>query len=283
MLSDAQVDEFREKGYLAFENALSPEEVDQARGDITRLIRENAFNDETFSIEKPPADSKGNFSGWLFRSRTSRFGFWLEGGDEPDENDPDSVEPLVRKLMWFERETPLFEKLAFTHPRLHGPIDALIGEGHKLFQTMGLIKPARIGTDKPWHQDNAYFSVAPLDAIVGVWIALDDARVENGCMHVLEGGHKKGAMRHHHTYDCEIVEGRLDASRAKPIELDAGGVLFFYGMLPHQTPPNRSDHRRRALQYHYHAAHAEAVPTEEYNRLFAEADGTPASCKAAAT
>ncbi len=281
-LSPEQIARFHEMGYLAFENVLSPAEVAQARADISTLIGDFAFNPERATWEKPSTDrTDSNYAGWMFQSRTSRFGIWLQGGCEPSPDAPDEIEPMVRKLMWFERETPLFEQLAFTHPRLHGVLGSLLGEGYKLFQTMGLIKPAHIGTEKPWHQDNAYFSVTPLDAIVGVWIALDDAAADNGCMHVLEGGHKLGALRHHHTFDCEILPGRIDAAQARPIELKAGGALFFYGMLPHQTPPNRSDKRRRALQYHYHRADASAVPTQEYNRIFAEADGTPASCRAA--
>ena len=74
---------------------------------------------------------------------------------------------------------------------------------------------------------------------------------------------------------------RLDPSLAVPVELPPGGALLFYGMLPHQTPPNRSPDRRRALQFHYHAATATRLPAADYDRVYAEADGTPASCEAA--
>ena len=56
---------------------------------------------------------------------------------------------------------------------------------------MALLKPPR-GREKPWHQDHAYFNL-PLDTpIVGVWIALDEATPENGCMHVIPGSHREG-------------------------------------------------------------------------------------------
>ena len=57
--------------------------------------------------------------------------------------------------------------------------------------------------------------------------------------------------------------------------------MFFAGMLPHQTPPNSSPQRRRALQYHFRSASSRIVPREEYDRVYAEKDGTPASCAAA--
>ncbi len=57
--------------------------------------------------------------------------------------------------------------------------------------------------------------------------------------------------------------------------------MFFHGMLPHQTPPNASPQRRRALQFHYRSADSRITDRDEYDAVFAEADGTPASCVAA--
>jgi len=81
---------------------------------------------------------------------------------------------------------------------------------------MALIKPPLIGSEKPWHQDNAYFAVEDLDGVVGRWIALDDVTIENGCMHMLSGQHRHGPMRHHHKLGCEIMPERIDSSKAIP-------------------------------------------------------------------
>lgn len=183
--------------------------------------------------------------------------------------------------MNFTGEHPDLKRPVEAGHRLRGVVESLIGKNPHLFQEMALVKPPFIGSDKPWHQDNAYFSVAPLDAVIGAWIALDDAGVENGCMHMIPGGHKIGALRHFHGSVCEIVEGRLDTLKAVAVPVPAGGGLFFYGLLPHETPTNRSPHRRRALQFHFRSAESRVVDQEAYNSLFVEADGTPASCKAA--
>ena len=101
-------------------------------------------------------------------------------------------------------------------------------------------------------------------------------------MHVLPGAHRAGALRHwHSSLDCEIVPGRLDAGPAVPVELPTGGALFFSGLLPHRTPPNRSALRRRALQLHYRGADTRRLDPPDYDRVFVEADGTAASCRAA--
>jgi hypothetical protein len=52
--------------------------------------------------------------------------------------------------------------------------------------------------------------------------------------------------------------------------------MFFYGTAAHQTPPNSSPDRRRALQFHYRSANSQIVSREEYDSIYAEADGTPA-------
>lgn len=185
----------------------------------------------------------------------------------------------VRNFYHFQHTDPAFLELV-ADPRIQGFIERLVGESCVLFQTMALSKPPHIGSEKPWHQDNAYFSYTPVEKIVGIWIALDEARAENGCMHILPGmtGH---GMKHHHTFDCEILADRIPREKIVPVELKPGGALFFSGMLPHETPHNNSDLRRRAMQFHYRGVSTKSVPREEYDKAFAEADGTPASCVAA--
>jgi hypothetical protein len=268
-LSDDQIATFRDQGYLAFADLLSPAEVEHARTRLDELVREAAA-DPAFvlgangALHRPGARYHVQFEP----------GLKLAGLHEP------GLELKVRKLMWYCDIDPFFAALNTRHPRLRMILDALLGPGALPFQDMALVKPPRIGSEKPWHQDNAYFAVTPLDQVVGLWIALDQATPANGCMHVIPGGHRLGPLRHHHDRDCEIVLDRLDLRQAVPVPLPPGGALIFMGMLPHQTPPNRSAQRRRALQLHYRGATSALVPREEYDAVFAEADGSPASCVA---
>lgn len=272
-LGAEDIEHFEREGYLAFHDALTPQEVDAARDAISELVQR--------LVQSPNITRKGPFR----IAAGDDFGVQFEAGYEPENEGPDvnlaEIELQVRKLMWFCDQHPHFAYLSAEHPRLRGVLESLLGENPIFFQDMALIKPPFIGSEKPWHQDNAYFSVAPLEAVVGIWIALDDATVKNGCMHVLPGAHRRGALKHFHGRDCEIVADRIEPAQAVPVPLPAGGALFFAGMLPHQTPPNTSPLRRRALQFHYRAASSRLVERDEYDRLYAEADGTPASCAAA--
>ena len=70
----------------------------------------------------------------------------------------------VRKLMWFVNYDERLKALA-SHPKLLAVLRRIIGSDNlTMFQDMGLVKPPRIGREKPWHQDMAYFNV-PIDTV----------------------------------------------------------------------------------------------------------------------
>jgi len=282
-LSQAQVEAYWERGCLAFEGVLSEEETRRARDDLRALLVDLLQASE----EASPAEGagKGVYSGAALKRKDCRA--WiqfergaLEGGLDPAQADA-IVAEKVRKFADYDDESALFQSLRDTHPRIHGILRSLIGGSASLYQSMALVKPARIGSSKRWHQDNAYFSVADLDKVVGVWIALDEATPENGCMFVIEGGHRAGPLKHVMGEDCELAPGRIDKSLAKAVPLKPGGALFFHGNLPHFTPPNRSSRARRALQYHFRAAENAVIDKDAYLDIFRETDGTPATCHAA--
>jgi len=279
-LGEAELAEYWEKGYLAFENALTAEELQKSRDGISDLVQRYAFNDEICEMSVDTS-RKSNYSGTTFRSKSSNFSFMTEPGYVPDPARVDELEYHLRKLSGYSKEAPIFRQLTGPHPKIKGIRDAILGPVSVIYQTMALVKPPHGGVEKPWHQDNAYFATENLDRVFGMWIALDDATVENGCMHVLSGGHRLGPLRHQHTSDCEIAGERFDRSEAIPIEIKAGGILIFHSNLPHQTPVNESARRRRALQFHYRAADNPRIEHESYKSIFVEKDGTPATCHAA--
>ena len=279
-LTEDQLACYSEQGFLAFEEGLTSEEVERARLAITAVIEQNAFNEERSSYE-PPKGESNNHSGAVFRSKSGPLMIQLEPGFTPSPERRAEIEPKVRKLMRFENEDAIFQTICATHPRIQGVLRSLLGPEMCLYQSMALIKPAKVGSEKPWHQDNAYFSIENLDALAGVWIALDDVSIENGAMHFLPGAHLGGPLKHYHTSDCKILPDRFSTATAVPVCLRAGGIIFFHGNAPHFTPANTSPHRRRALQFHYRITSNQVVSQEAYHGIFKEADGTPASCSAA--
>ncbi|HNC24413.1 MAG TPA: phytanoyl-CoA dioxygenase family protein [Opitutaceae bacterium] len=190
---------------------------------------------------------------------------------------PDARQDAVRKIGDFVEFDARLKALSH-HPALQKVLQALLhGAAPQLFQDMALIKPPRLGREKPWHQDKAYFEYPLETPVVGVWIALDEATVENGCMQILPGRHKEGPLLHFQRRDWQICDNTILGTKSLAVPLKPGGILLFDGMLPHGTPHNSSPNRRRALQYHYLPAGVKKIEAAERLKHFG-ADGKNVTC-----
>jgi phytanoyl-CoA hydroxylase len=167
---------------------------------------------------------------------------------------------FVRKLMSFVGRAPMLTRLA-RHPSILSLVERLIAGVPELFQDMALVKPA-FGREKPWHQDHAYFNLAVGTPIVGVWIPMGRVRPENGCMHMLRGGHKAGPRPHFQRRDWQLCDTDVEATDRVAVPMRAGDVLFFDGKIPHGTPTNRTHEFRWAVQFHYRLVAATPVDDE---------------------
>jgi phytanoyl-CoA hydroxylase len=124
-----------------------------------------------------------------------------------------------------------------------------------IIQSMYIFKPPRIGGEVVCHQDSTYIYTEP-ESCVGFWFALEDATVENGCMHFIPGAHKaplkKRNYRHAdgHIINEIIDESPFDTEQALPAEASAGTLVVFDGRAPHLSGPNRSGKSRHAYTLH---------------------------------
>jgi len=183
----------------------------------------------------------------------------------------------VRKLFRFVAHEPRLATLA-EHPTMLAITRNLLDcREPRLFQDMALLKPPRIGREKPWHQDHAFFDFSLDTRFLGVWIALDEATLENGCMHVLDAGHQAGPRLHFRRRDFQICDTELLGHHSVAFPFEPGDALFFDGLLPHGTPANDSPRRRRALQFHYCTEHAAELESGFRLQVFG-AEGKDASC-----
>lgn len=179
--------------------------------------------------------------------------------------DPELRARHVRKFAGFIERNAALGGLA-RQPGLMALVERLVGAAPALFQDMALVKTAH-GREKPWHQDHAFFNVALDTPIVGVWIPMGKVTPENGCMHLLAGGHKAGARIHFKRRDWQICDTDVPANGRVAVPMTVGDVLLFDGKLPHGTPINRTDDFRWAVQYHFRPA--TTVETDDAVRLAA--------------
>jgi phytanoyl-CoA hydroxylase len=186
----------------------------------------------------------------------------------------------IRKFGDFTDAAPALLRAAMS-ARLHDVLDALIRHGRVLLQEMALVKPPHIGGEKPWHQDAAYFRGSDPNLMFGVWIALDPATRDNGCMEVIPGSHLGGPVPHVPAEDinlCTIRPDLVRLDRRVALPMEPGDALIFHSLVHHYTAANRSDLRRRALQFHYHQVGLEWISLEAHRQLYHDAAGAYAGC-----
>lgn len=125
----------------------------------------------------------------------------------------------------------------------------------QIWQSMYIFKQPGIGGEVRWHQDATYFETDPV-SVTTFWFALEDATLDNGCLWAEPGGHRT-AMRERFVREGDLVRvEKLDAtpwpddSTAVPLEVKAGSLVCFHGLLPHYSAPNRSPVSRHAYTLH---------------------------------
>jgi phytanoyl-CoA hydroxylase len=219
-LSPQQIEQYRHDGYLVFEELFRPEEVEALLGRLEALVLERLPRPAGVRMQVEPAIQRGEAAA------------------------PSPLEAL-RKVEGLVEHDDQFGALA-RDPRILDVMQDLIGPDIKLFRDALMMKPPRHGSAKPYHQDSAYWTIDPPD-LVSVWMALDDATLENGCMRVLPGSHTRGVMEHRHLQDFQVDEATLDTSNEVAVPLKAGGCLFFHSLLLHATAPNHSPYPRRSM------------------------------------
>ncbi len=122
-------------------------------------------------------------------------------------------------------------------------------------QSMAILKPPGIGGEVGWHQDATFLYTEPM-SVVGLWIALADARRDNGCLWAIPGGHH-GPLRERfirgesgHTHFEQLDATPFATDRAVPLEVPAGTLIALHGRLPHRSDANRSSTWRHAYSVH---------------------------------
>lgn len=153
---------------------------------------------------------------------------------------------------------PQFDRFS-RDPRLADLVSDLGMRTPLLMQSMYIFKQPRIGGEVVCHQDATFLYTDP-PTVIGLWFALEDATVENGCMWALPGGHRAGLKsRFVLASDGGVTMTVLDdtpwpeataANGYVPLEAKAGTLVVLHGLLPHLSGPNTSDRSRHAYAVH---------------------------------
>lgn len=224
------VDAWLRDGYLACEGLVSPAELAELESEILALAR-GRYDMANYTPPGPEVSDAEAMAAILCVHQ------------------PHAVSPLINKFVHHPGLVSVLSQITAVH-LAPGWWDG----GVKCMQSMFFAK----GPGKPgqaWHQDEIYIPTRDR-SLIGAWIAVDDATIDNGCLWVLPGSHRPGVLypqRAHNSDQFDVSEESygFDDSAEIPVEVPAGSVVFFNGYLLHRSKPNRSQRFRRALVNHY--------------------------------
>ncbi len=192
--------------------------------------------------------------------------YFLESGDKircffeedaflPDGNLKQSKEQSINKIGHaLHQLDPVFREFSHSAAIKKLVVDLKI-EDPVLIQSMYIFKQPKIGGEVACHQDSTFLYTEPIN-IVGLWLALEDATIENGCLWAIPGGHRLGLKSRW----IRTPEGmRFDVfdeqpwpeEKLEPLEVKRGTLIVLHGLLPHKSLANRSAKSRHAYTFHF--------------------------------
>ncbi len=252
-LDDDQAAHYRREGYLVIQGVLPPAHVEACKTALSDLMQER-----------------------IPRRSTN---IYYEAGQSIEGLSAAERELRVRRLDSFCDDHPALAAAANSR-RLHAALDQLFGIGRTLFQEMALVKPPGIGAAKPWHQDASYFMLRDPSHVIGTWIALDAATLDNGCMQFIPRSQLDGAVPHvqESLASCFIRPDRLAQRPVVAVPMQPGDAVVFHGLIQHFTDDNRSATRRRALQFHFCQLGAAWGNIDDHASLYHDESGDYSGC-----
>lgn len=218
-LTEEQIVFFRENGFLSIERITTDVEIAWLKQVYDDLFQARTGEDKGFFYDlAAPRAHKGRDL-------------------LPQVLGPDMAVPELRESQYFLNARKLGS-------RLLGADEKISVGGHMIF------KPAEYGAATPWHQDEAYWDPHVYQNSLSVWLTLDEATVESGCMQFIPKSHLGDVRWHRHIEDNPLIHGlvtdEVDPAEAVACPLSPGGVTFHHSRTLHHTAPNTTANHRRA-------------------------------------
>ena len=219
-LSEAQLAQFDRDGFLPGVQVLDEVQIEALRAELAELVApDHAGRELWYEYHSNESSDPGTV---LFHA----LGAWR-------------LRPALHDILW--------------HPALVVPAAQLLNGPVRFWHDQLFCKPARHGGVVAWHQDYSYWTRTKPMAHLTCWIGLDDATVENGCVHYIPGSHRWSLL------PKTVLAGGMEAIKEiltppqreafQPVacELQAGQAVFHHPLTLHGSFANASPRPRRAV------------------------------------
>jgi phytanoyl-CoA hydroxylase len=252
IVSEQRLNQYREKGFLLLNDFVAPEECDRLKTQAEALVQ--AFDPaEVVSIFSTNEQDRIADEYFLTSGDKIRF-FFEENAFNPDGTLKYQKEKCINKVGHALHDLdPVFDRFS-RDPKIKALAADLGFEDPYLLQSMYIFKQPNIGGEVNCHQDSTFLYTEPVD-IVGLWFAIEDATIENGCLWAIPGGHRRGLKSRWVRADqgMKLVvfdEEPWDEKRLEPLEASKGSLIVLDGLLPHRSFENKSARSRHAYTLH---------------------------------
>lgn len=214
--TDEQIAHFRTEGWLAVADFWSPGEIAAMRAELDRLQAEG-------KLRNVATDGDG-----ATHSTTAV--------------------NLQLCPMW--PHSDFFRAMPFA-PQVGPAVEQLIGGPVLLHLDQVFLKPGRHGAGTNWHQDNAYFKIPDPLRGTALWTAVHDATLANGTIRVIPRLFDQALPHERDPFSDHHIRCWPDESQAIPVEIPAGGAVFFAYGTPHATGANTTEKARAGIAHHF--------------------------------
>jgi phytanoyl-CoA hydroxylase len=252
-MTPIQLDQYDGDGFLILEDFVSADACEALRARADELVRD--FDPRgivsVFSTKEQTRTSDEYF---LESGDKVRF-FFEENAFNPDGTLKQSKERSINKIGHALHDLdPVFDSFSRTQQIKQLILDLGIAQP-LLLQSMYIFKQPRIGGEVTCHQDATFLYTEPL-RMVGLWFALEDATIENGCLWAIPGGHKLGLKSRFLRAEAggtrfeTLNEVTWPEEKLRPLEVKQGTLIVLNALLPHLSRENRSAKSRHAYTLH---------------------------------
>ena len=253
------LDQFNERGFLVLEGFADEASCDQLRARAEELVQEFEPAD-IVSIFSTHEQNRLTDEYFLTSGDKIRF-FFEENAFNADGTLKYEKEKSINKIGHALHDLdPVFNR--FSRSEKVKELATAIGlERSYLLQSMYIFKQPNIGGEVTCHQDSTFLYTEPID-IAGLWFALEDATIENGCLWAIPGGHRRGLKSRWRRSQAGRMEFEIfdkdpwPEDELIPLEVSKGTLILLDGLLPHRSFENRSPRSRQAYTLHLIGANA---------------------------
>ena len=251
-MTPEQLAQYQRDGFLVLENFVGSAACDRLRARAETLVQ--GFEPRDISIFSTHEQTRTSDDYFLGSGDKIRF-FFEENAFLPDGSLKQSKEQSINKIGHALHDLdPVFAEFSRTDKLRQLATDVGLANP-LLIQSMYIFKQPNIGGEVSCHQDATFLYTEPL-RMFGLWFALEDASIENGCLWAIPGGHVLGLKSRFVRAPeggtrFEIIDkSPWPEENLVPLEVGKGSLIVLHALLPHLSRENRSPKSRHAYTLH---------------------------------